>query len=144
MRAVFAYLGPAILVLLGVFYLIWGYGAYALLGLGSVLVVLGAISALAVRLAHWSRVRYGGVRARFACPPWLVLAVIGALFVLTGFPSSPCAQVNSGPPFAPGLPCVSPEPGLGFFLIGIGLLGAFFAFVFTWNPKPRNPAPRPS
>ncbi len=147
-RAVYLYLGPAILVLLGIYWnLITGYGAYLVVGPGSLLVALGAICALAVWLARWSRARYGVVRVRFACPPWLVLAAIGALFIATGFLSPACARAPSPPPsLSPVSPpaCLNPEPALGIFVMGLGLFGAFLAFVFTWNPRPRTPVTRPA
>ena len=148
MRAIYAYLGPAILVLLGVYWdLISGYGAYLVVGPGSVLVALGAIGALAVWLARWSRARYGVVRVRFACLPWLVLAAIGALFIVTGFLSPACAGATSPTlqylPLLPG-PCPNPEPALGILVMGLGLFGAFLALVFTWHPRPRTPATGPA
>ena len=134
MRAVYVYLGPAVLAWLGIYWnLISGYGAYLMVGPGSALVALGAIGALAVWLARWSRARHGVVRVRFACPPWLVLAAIGALFIVTGFLSPACAGATSP------VPCFNPEHALGVFVMGLGLFGAFLAFVFTWNPRPRGP-----
>ena len=145
MRAVYVYLGPAVLVLLGIYWdLISGYGAYLVVGPGSVLVALGAIGALAVWLARWSRTRYGVVRVRFACPPWLVLAAIGALFIVTGFLSPACAGATVGPVFVSGPLCLNPEPALGIFVMGLGLFGAFLALVFTWNPRPRSSGTRPA
>lgn len=145
MRAVYVYLGPAVLAWLGIYWnLISGYGAYLVVGPGSVLVALGAIGALAVWLARWSRARYGVVRVRFACPPWLVLAAIGGLFIVTGFLSPACAGAASPPPYVSPPPCYDPEPALGIFVMGLGLFGAFLAFVFTWNPRPRRSATRPA
>ena len=144
-RAIYLYLGSATLVWLGIYWiLISGYGAYDAVGPGSVLVALGAICALTVWLARWSRARYGVVRVRFACLPWLVLAAIGALFIATGFPSPACAQAFATTPIGLPTPCANPEPALGIFVVGLGLFAAFLAVVFTWNPRPRTPAIGPT